>query len=242
MRECIGNLVRLGRPVHGVDDLGSWNLVLGDSITRRMVAEYAHPSLQTGGRSSARSCRSTTSARSASTASAATARSRRSTRARPYQPLTSPGNEEVTYALAKKGGTEDLTFEMIANDDVRAISDPGKLGLAAAQTLLQLRVGLHGLTNPTHLRLDGAVHRRPRQHQRRWRSASQTLSRLRLKMRDQTAYGDTSDILVPGAAVPDRAERARGAGLAALPPRRWHCRSRRTPGRRPSNTRTCTRA
>lgn len=54
----------------------------------------------------------------------------------PYQPLTSPGDEEATYALSKRGGTEDLTLEAIANDDVGAVRRlPVKLGRAAARTL-----------------------------------------------------------------------------------------------------------
>lgn len=54
----------------------------------------------------------------------------------PYQPLASPGDEEATYALSKRGGTEDLTLEAIANDDVGAVRRlPVKLGRAAARTL-----------------------------------------------------------------------------------------------------------
>jgi hypothetical protein len=35
-----------------------------------------------------------------------------------YPALTSPADEEVTYAVAKRGGIEDLTWEMIQNDDM----------------------------------------------------------------------------------------------------------------------------
>ncbi len=53
-----------------------------------------------------------------------------------YLPLTSPTDEEATYAPTKRGGTEKITIEMIANDDVRAIRRiPINLGRAAAQTL-----------------------------------------------------------------------------------------------------------
>lgn len=53
-----------------------------------------------------------------------------------YLPLTSPGDEQATYAPIKRGGTEDLTIEMILNDDVKAMRDiPRRLGRAAAQTL-----------------------------------------------------------------------------------------------------------
>src|SRR5207244_8217997 len=114
-------------------DSTTWNLVLGDSITRRMVAEYGQPSLQTW--------RQIVS----STPPVNDFRQQKIERiggygtlpavnqGAPYQPLASPGNEEVTYTITKRGGTEDITLEMIANDDIRAIQRiPGKLGLAAA--------------------------------------------------------------------------------------------------------------
>lgn len=54
----------------------------------------------------------------------------------PYQPLTSPLDEEATYAPTKKGGTEDWTLEAIANDDLTTLRRiPRKLGRAAALTL-----------------------------------------------------------------------------------------------------------
>ncbi|MGH3369605.1 MAG: hypothetical protein ACRDPR_06360, partial [Nocardioidaceae bacterium] len=117
-------------------DTASWAQILGDSVTRRMVAEYAHPSLSTW--------RQIVS----SVVPVADFRTQRIdrlggygtlpavNRGQPYQPLTSPGDEEATYAITKRGGTEDLTLEMIADDDLRAIAKiPTKLGLAAAQTL-----------------------------------------------------------------------------------------------------------
>src|SRR5204863_7570385 len=107
----------------------SWNLVLGDSITRRLIAEYNQPSLQ--------NWKSIVS----SVVPINDFRTQRVDRiggyanlpavnqGAPYQPLTSPTNEEVTYAITKRGGTEDITLEMIANDDVRSISKiPQKLG------------------------------------------------------------------------------------------------------------------
>jgi len=112
----------------------------------------------------------------------------------PYQPLTTPGNEEVTYALTKKGGTEDLTIEAIANDDLRLIQRiPVKLGLAAAQTLYRFVFDFLN-TNPSvydSTNLFAAGHNNTDTN-----ALSQTnLSVGRKKMRKQAAYGDTSDIL-----------------------------------------------
>lgn len=54
----------------------------------------------------------------------------------PYNPLTSPTDEEAKYAVQKRGGTENITLEMIKNDDVAAIERiPGKLNIAAKRTL-----------------------------------------------------------------------------------------------------------
>lgn len=50
-----------------------------------------------------------------------------------YQPLTTPGEENVILQVVKYGGTEDLTLEAIANDDLNALQRiPRDLGLAAA--------------------------------------------------------------------------------------------------------------
>lgn len=54
----------------------------------------------------------------------------------PYTALASPTDEKATYAVTKRGGTEDLTLEMIKNDDVGMIRQiPTKLGRAAKRTL-----------------------------------------------------------------------------------------------------------
>ena len=54
----------------------------------------------------------------------------------PYAPLSSPTDEKATYTPAKRGGTEDITREMIKNDDVGAIQRiPQRMARAAAQTL-----------------------------------------------------------------------------------------------------------
>jgi hypothetical protein len=54
----------------------------------------------------------------------------------PYLGMASPTDEKATYAIAKRGGTEDMTIEMIANDDVGTIQAiPKKLARAAKRTL-----------------------------------------------------------------------------------------------------------
>lgn len=53
-----------------------------------------------------------------------------------YTALVSPTDEDATYALSKRGGTESINLEAIKNDDVGLIrSVPGKLAKAAKRTL-----------------------------------------------------------------------------------------------------------
>jgi hypothetical protein len=113
----------------------------------------------------------------------------------PYNPLTSPTDEEVTYALSKKGGTEDITLEMIANDDLRAISKiPTKLGLAAAQTLYRFVWDI--LPTNAAVSYDATALFHTNHVNTAAGALSQTtLTARRAAMRQQTAYGDSSDVL-----------------------------------------------
>jgi len=178
----------------------SWNLVLGDSITRRLVAEYNQPSLQ--------NWKNIVS----SIVPINDFRTQRVDRiggyanlpavnqGAPYQPLTSPTNEEVTYSITKRGGTEDITLEMIANDDVRSISKiPQKLGFAAAMTLYQFAWDFI-TTNPT-IYDSTALFTGTSGHANYVNNASGTalnqsaLSAGRLLMRSQTGYGATNQFI-----------------------------------------------
>lgn len=119
-------------------DSTTFDQALGDSITRRMLAEYAQaPQAMWRG----------TIADVVPLSDFRTQRRIRfggypnlSTVAQggAYPALTSPTDEEATYAPAKRGGTEQITIEMIANDDVGVIRRiPQRLARAAAQTLYE---------------------------------------------------------------------------------------------------------
>lgn len=57
----------------------------------------------------------------------------------PYQPLTSPTDEEATYAPSKRGGLESITWETIRNDDMGAVRRvPIELAIADRATLYHL--------------------------------------------------------------------------------------------------------
>ncbi|MFI9558865.1 phage major capsid protein [Nonomuraea endophytica] len=195
MRESIGGLYDSGMRAEESLTTTSWAQVLGDSITRRMMTVYVLPSLQSWRRIVS------------SIVPVNDFRTQRVGRVggygvlptvnegAPYQPLTSPPDEEATYALNKRGGTEDLTFEMIANDDVRAISNiPGKLGRAAAQTLFRFVWDMIR-TNPATT-YDGV----PLFHASHGNLGSAALSETslaaaRVAMAEQVAYGDATEYL-----------------------------------------------
>lgn len=65
-----------------------------------------------------------------------------------YDPLATPNDEKATYALSKRGGTETISIETIANDDVGLIRRiPQRLSTAAGRTLYEFVLGFLG-TNP----------------------------------------------------------------------------------------------
>lgn len=60
------------------------------------------------------------------------------TEGNPYTAATSPTDEEATYAMVKRGYTEEITWEMLRNDDVRAIRRiPVAVGTACARQLYE---------------------------------------------------------------------------------------------------------
>lgn len=183
-----------GRSVESVT-ASTWSLALGDSITRRMVAIYGQPALNTfmpivSSIVPITDFRAQKIERVGGYGTLPTV-----AEGGPYQPLTSPGNDtEPTYTLTKRGGTEDLTLETIANDDLRVIAQiPQKLGMAAGQTLYRFVWDFFD-TNPTiydGVALFAVGHSN---------TASNTLSGTNLSaarkaMRKQTAYGDTKNVL-----------------------------------------------
>lgn len=67
----------------------------------------------------------------------------------PYPSLASPTDEEATYSVGKYGGTEDITFELVKNDESGVIRRiPQKLGVAASRTIYEFIYDTFQ-TNPT---------------------------------------------------------------------------------------------
>lgn len=117
-------------------DSTSFSNVLGSSITRRLVADYREMGQYDVWR------------RLVQTVPVSDFRTNERTRyggygdlpavaeGDPYAALASPTDEKATYAVTKRGGTEDVTLEMVKNDDVGAIRRiPIKLSRSAKRTL-----------------------------------------------------------------------------------------------------------
>lgn len=119
-------------------DSTTFGEILGDSITRRMVAEYAMgPQAMWRGVIAdvvpVSDFRTQRRMRFGGYGNLTTV-----SQGAPYPSMTSPTDEEATYSPAKRGGTEQITIEMIANDDVGAIRRiPTKMARAASQTLYE---------------------------------------------------------------------------------------------------------
>lgn len=114
----------------------SWAEALGDSMTRRLIREYENPQYSTWREivsefSNITDFRSNKRVRVGGYDTLPTVG-----QASTYQPLTSPTDEEAAFSVIKRGGTEDYTLEMVANDDLTALRRiPANLGRAAALTL-----------------------------------------------------------------------------------------------------------
>lgn len=111
--------------------------IFGDSIRRAMVANYREPGYLDDWRkitsdiTSIADFRTNRRMRFGGYGDLATV-----AEAGAYGALTSPTDEEATFSISKKGGTETITLEMIANDDVGVISRiPQRLAKAAKRTL-----------------------------------------------------------------------------------------------------------
>ena len=174
---------------------GSWAQVLGDSITRRMIALYSQPSLQTWQQIVSdivpvNDFREQKRVRIGGYGTLPVVN-----QGAPYQPLQSPTDEEAVYSVIKRGGTEDLTLEMIANDDIGAVRNiPRLLGIAAAITLYRFVWDM--LVTNAATSYDGVALFHASHNNTTAAALSQSaLSASRAKMRKQAAYGDSANIL-----------------------------------------------
>ncbi len=173
----------------------SWAEILGESITRRMLAEYNTPGLDDWRKivSDVTAVRDFSTNRRMRVGGYGTLPAVNESAS--YQNLTSPGDEEATFSIAKKGGLEDLTLEMIANDDIGAIRHiHQKLGRAAARTLYKSVFDIIVNNNATSY---DALPIFDAGHSNLGSSAlsANSLLSAKITMSEQAAYGDSVDIL-----------------------------------------------
>ena len=173
----------------------TWALTLGDSITRRLVAEYSRENLQdwkaiVSSMPPINDFRTQRIDRVGGYGTLPTV-----AQGAPYEPLTTPTEQETTYSIAKKGGTEDLTLETIANDDVRwIVRIPTRLGLAAARTLRNAVWDILA-TNSTCSYDSVALFNSAHLNTTAVALSTSGYSQLRALMRRQAGFGDTADVL-----------------------------------------------
>lgn len=187
----------------------SFGDVLGDSITRRMLADYNTQSQYDVWRPYA------------NIVSVSDFRTQERTRwggygdipvvaeSGAYTALGSPTDEKASYAAAKRGGTEKITLEMIKNDDVGVIRQiPIKLSRSAKRTLGKFVLDFM-VTNPviydgvtlfhaTHGNLGAAA----------LSAASIAAGRLAMKEQTEQDSGDKLSIPPKYLWVPDTLEEA----------------------------------
>lgn len=114
----------------------TWAEVLGDSITRRMIADYAQNTRYEVWRNlvtvvPVSDFRTNERTRLGGYGDLPTV-----AQGAPYTALTTPADEKASYAVTKRGGTEEVTLEAIKNDDVGAIQRiPMRLSRSAKRTL-----------------------------------------------------------------------------------------------------------
>jgi hypothetical protein len=168
----------------------SWGQVLADVMNRRLMMEYARPDLQLW-------------RRLVTTSPFIDFRSQKIIRiggygylptvneGAPYQELTSPDDEQVTYTPSKRGGIESYTWEMAINDDMRRLTRiPGALARAAAATLNTAIWDIF-TTNPNLADGFPLFDNTNHANSATGTALSETgLNTLRQKMRDQVEYGD----------------------------------------------------
>jgi len=117
-------------------DSGDWPKALADTMNKKMVAEYSLPELNSWEKVVSSQVRVNDFKDQKIIRVGGYGSLPEVEEGAPYQPLTSSTDEEVKYRISKRGGTEDFTMEMVANDDLKSLARiPTELGRAAAVTL-----------------------------------------------------------------------------------------------------------
>lgn len=113
-----------------------------------------------------------------------------------YLPVTSPGDEEVSYAVGKYGGIEDITMEMILGDRLAQVRKaPQRMAYAASRTLYKFVMNMVTTTNPTMDYDSVALYDAAHGNTGTTALSVSGLDAVTIAMRSQTAFGQSSEIL-----------------------------------------------
>lgn len=113
-----------------------------------------------------------------------------------YPTLTSPGDEEVTYAVQKYGGIDDISMEMILGDRLGVVRRlPQLMAYAAARTLYKFVFDLVTTSNPTMDYDSTTLYDTTHGNTGTTALSVSGLDAVVVAMRSQTAYGQSQEIL-----------------------------------------------
>lgn len=113
-----------------------------------------------------------------------------------YPSLTSPGDEEISYAIGKYGGIEDISMEMILGDRLAQVrSAPQRMAYASLRTLYKFVMNLVTTTNPTMDYDSTALYAAGHSNTGTTALTIAGLDAVTIAMRNQTAYGQSQEIL-----------------------------------------------
>ena len=113
-----------------------------------------------------------------------------------YQPITSPGDEEVAYAIGKYGGIEDITMEMILGDRLAQVRKaPQRMAYAASRTLYKFVMTMVTTQNPTMDYDSVALYDAAHGNTGTTALTVAGVDAVTVAMRSQTAYGQSQEIL-----------------------------------------------
>ena len=114
-----------------------------------------------------------------------------------YPNLTSPTDEEITYVIAKRGGLDDATLEMMTYErgvqKLRAI--PNGMARSAARTLYKFVMNLITTDNPNMDYDSVALYNSAHGNTGTTALSLNGVDITQRAMRDQTAYNESSEIL-----------------------------------------------
>jgi hypothetical protein len=112
-----------------------------------------------------------------------------------YPMLVTPGDEEVVYAIQKRGGLDDVTFEAIVNDRIGQVRRmPINMGRSAARTLYTFVMNLI-ITNPTMAYDSTALFHANHGNLGNASLSLDGINSMFIGMRKQTAFAESAEVL-----------------------------------------------